>query len=209
VQQDSPDPHRSVKPNVSKPTPKRRLFRVCRRCSSVLILGSMPWFAWSGSVPALPSVSGINFRSGNGQSQWNSGFAKRAGVAQLVEHLICNQRVGGSNPFASSTRRIESGAENGNAFLDRRRRCKDAGPVLCGDPTEVHAPTSRRFSGWGSMRGCGSAPQAIWGSGDRISSLGYGTGSWAQVAEWLMAADCKSAALWSYGGSNPPLCTIV
>ena len=32
-------------------------------------------------------------------------FGKRAGlagVAQLVEHLICNQRVGGSNPFASS-----------------------------------------------------------------------------------------------------------
>ena len=26
-----------------------------------------------------------------------------AGVAQLVEHLICNQRVGGSNPFASSS----------------------------------------------------------------------------------------------------------
>ncbi len=25
-----------------------------------------------------------------------------AGVAQLVEHLICNQRVGGSNPFVSS-----------------------------------------------------------------------------------------------------------
>jgi hypothetical protein len=28
----------------------------------------------------------------------------RAGVAQLVEHLICNQRVGGSIPSASSTR---------------------------------------------------------------------------------------------------------
>ena len=27
-----------------------------------------------------------------------------AGVAQLVEHLICNQRVGGSNPSASSIR---------------------------------------------------------------------------------------------------------
>ncbi len=26
-----------------------------------------------------------------------------AGVAQLVEHLICNQAVGGSNPFASSS----------------------------------------------------------------------------------------------------------
>ena len=31
--------------------------------------------------------------------------------------------------------------------------------------------------------------------------------TWAQVAERLMAADCKSAAPWSYGGSNPPLCT--
>ena len=31
----------------------------------------------------------------------------------------------------------------------------------------------------------------------------------AQVAEWLMAADCKSAALRSYGGSNPPLCTTI
>jgi hypothetical protein len=29
-----------------------------------------------------------------------------AGVAQLVEHLICNQRVGGSNPFASSRKRF-------------------------------------------------------------------------------------------------------
>ena len=29
--------------------------------------------------------------------------AVQAGVAQLVEHLICNQRVGGSNPFVSST----------------------------------------------------------------------------------------------------------
>ena len=27
----------------------------------------------------------------------------RAGVAQLVEHLICNQTVGGSNPLAGST----------------------------------------------------------------------------------------------------------
>ena len=26
----------------------------------------------------------------------------QAGVAQLVEHLICNQRVGGSSPSASS-----------------------------------------------------------------------------------------------------------
>src|SRR5579863_9057284 len=29
-------------------------------------------------------------------------MSKQAGVAQLVEHLICNQRVGGSTPSASS-----------------------------------------------------------------------------------------------------------
>jgi hypothetical protein len=35
-----------------------------------------------------------------------------AGVAQSVEHLICNQRVGGSIPFASS-RSIDSGNRKG------------------------------------------------------------------------------------------------
>ena len=29
------------------------------------------------------------------------------------------------------------------------------------------------------------------------------------MAEWLMAADCKSAALTCYGGSNPSLPTIL
>ena len=32
----------------------------------------------------------------------HSGSSKNAGVAQLVEQLICNQQVIGSNPFASS-----------------------------------------------------------------------------------------------------------
>ena len=36
---------------------------------------------------------------------------------------------------------------------------------------------------------------------------GVGLRRWAQVAEWLMAADCKSAVLWDYEGSNPSLCT--
>src|SRR5580698_4642511 len=36
--------------------------------------------------------------------------ASTAGVAQSVEHLICNQGVGGSNPFASSRKRIQQAA---------------------------------------------------------------------------------------------------
>jgi hypothetical protein len=75
-----------------------------------------------------------------------------AGVAQLVEHLICNQRVGGSNPFASST--IEKGPFS---FEDGKMSFAGvllflAGPVLRGDPTEVHAPNHRTFSGRGLMR---------------------------------------------------------
>ena len=38
--------------------------------------------------------------------------AKFAGVAQLVEQLICNQQVGGSSPSTSSTiLRVLSGLE--------------------------------------------------------------------------------------------------
>ena len=49
-----------------------------------------------------------------------------AGVAQLVEHLICNQRVRGSNPFASSSigsgrqdTRRQSGAAAADRFFQR------------------------------------------------------------------------------------------
>ena len=41
--------------------------------------------------------------------------APLAGVAQLVEHLICNQRVRGSNPFASSRVERVAGARKAGA----------------------------------------------------------------------------------------------
>lgn len=43
----------------------------------------------------LAGIRGIGLREG-------ASFPRVAGVAQSVEHLICNQGVGGSNPFASS-----------------------------------------------------------------------------------------------------------
>ena len=58
-----------------------------------------------------------------------------AGVAQLVEQLICNQQVAGSSPIASS-----SGSENGEmAEWLKAADCKSAGPR----PTKVrilHSP---------------------------------------------------------------------
>src|SRR3984893_2854045 len=42
-----------------------------------------------------------------------------AGVAQLVEHLICNQRVGGSSPFASSSSSQQKRKTDLVVLLDR------------------------------------------------------------------------------------------
>ena len=69
---------------------------VCPAHAAVLILISVPR-TWRELVCPLEfSISGSE--SGD---RFSGSFL--AGVAQLVEHLICNQRVGGSNPFASST----------------------------------------------------------------------------------------------------------
>src|SRR5712671_7304838 len=61
-----------------------------------------------------------------------------AGVAQLVEHLICNQRVRGSNPFASSRKRISGsrGVDSGATGFSKRTpfgtfpACSDLRAVL-------------------------------------------------------------------------------
>src|SRR5208337_1538197 len=66
-----------------------------------------------------------------------------AGVAQPVEHLICNQRVGGSNPFASSSLSADS-RENGRRALvevsgagisNLKSTQPCAGMVVCPRPT--------------------------------------------------------------------------
>jgi hypothetical protein len=115
--------------------------------------------------------------------------AVRAGVAQLVEHLICNQRVGGSSPFASSSpnpgRGICRTRHMPNVWAVRH--CKDA-PVLFvpGHPSPLSPPfrvlpafmAKRRVI---QRRAC---------DGHR-GAMGWNR---AQVAERLMAADCKSAA---------------
>src|ERR1700683_5524847 len=104
-----------------------------------------------------------------------------AGVAQLVEHLICYQRDRGSNPFASS--RIE--------FCGRQRICaarrlreffptalhKEAVPSVCACEQKSCA---HRISILVCLSQC-----RLWREGVRpIIS--------AQVGEWLKPTDCKS-----------------
>jgi len=127
----------------------------------------------------------------------------RAGVAQLVEHLICNQRVGGSNPFASSSKPDCRANSGGNAASQHKvfvginsslPSCESfASPLLAVSPARkacIASDGTVRAGCYGDS-GTGPIPDAMWicgwmGEMDRRSC--------AQVAERLMAADCKSAA---------------
>ena len=113
-----------------------------------------------------------------------------AGVAQLVEHLICNQRVGGSNPFASS---------NVEIVVLRCRRAKLTGENCAGPGKEVY-----NFC-------CTLTVATVWLPAERTGrklninpekpaadkkalSCGAARKSLGQVAERSMAAGCKPAA---------------
>ncbi len=62
---------------------------------------SLPYGTLYNCPGHLAGIRGISLRGG-------ASFPRIAGVAQSVEHLICNQRVGGSNPFASSRDKKEN-----------------------------------------------------------------------------------------------------
>ena len=53
-------------------------------------------------IPPVVTLAIVNLLRDLVGLLWAGSTAVRAGVAQLVEHLICNQTVGGSSPFASS-----------------------------------------------------------------------------------------------------------
>ena len=112
---------------------------------------------------------------------------KFAGVAQLVEHLICNQRVGGSNPFASSRKTVFRKQTEGwrgctrewrNSFnalhqaYFRRRRCR---------AVRVERDSCISFP----------KPAVLRDEGVFAVDVG-GFQFFAQVGEWLKPTDCKS-----------------
>src|ERR1043165_5447828 len=105
-------------------------------------------------MPAwLDTVSSVTYPTCLAQ-KWPS-----ADVAQLAEHLICNQAVASSILAVSSVVGVVT-----------RRRNRSCWSFVIGR-------TNARKSGG--------------------------------VAEWLMAADCKSAGLTPYEGSNPSPTTAV
>ena len=108
--------------NVTRMRRKHQLPAVFPRCSVFIAMLKLRLAAHS----CVAHLRGICFAQGASKG-WSHGCLRSrlrlgqrlvwAGVAQLVEHLICNQRVGGSNPFVSSSysklhfQQIQSGIE--------------------------------------------------------------------------------------------------
>jgi hypothetical protein len=119
-----------------------------------------------------------------------------AGVAQLVEHLICNQRVRGSNPFASSS--IGSGTQSNCAVQSAQQIFPRA---LHKEFFQMWCFARQVFSRAWCLRVLGTArchttsAQSASPGEARRSLMGMTAGSafFAQVGEWLKPADCKSA----------------
>ena len=103
-----------------------------------------------------------------------------AGVAQLVEHLICNQRVGGSIPSASSTRKFCGGARRSESCSQKSTGwCLLTRVRLVFSVVTQKLFSEHRLSFAGAFTGCISCVP------DEFSG---------RVGEWLKPADCKSAA---------------
>ena len=104
------------------------------------------------------------------------GSCSQAGVAQLVEHLICNQRVGGSNPSASSTQSghpVHVGAPN----------------AVCGSVL-ARGELNKRLDRWLSgQKHRAVNPSPLGATEVRIlpcPPLGFGSiGFWADVAQMV------------------------
>ena len=137
-------------------------------------------------------LTGGSFKLSSGtQAVW-------AGVAQLVEHLICNQRVGGSNPFVSSifassisvSRRSSLQAFHRAVVWFRgieRRIWLYCLPSWHSDLRSLlQGRLTRSILSWNQGAGLRGWAEGCT-KGRRQQS--------AQVAERLMAADCKSATL--------------
>ncbi len=104
-------------------------------------------------------------------------FARDAGIAQLVEQLICNQQVGGSSPSTSS---------NPRPPMPRP-------PQLSKPPQLSRLPMPRTplMPKRPQMPGLPAVA-------DRANTTEYGG-----IPEWPKGADCKSVVT-DFGGSNPP-----
>ena len=136
-----------------------------------------------------------------------------AGVAQSVEHLICNQRVGGSNPFASSRNELgsEHKARNVRQVADSVVAAQQVFPkrtpfgtfpassILRGSWARPWFPCIAKLSLWKLVlccvlsAGCEVAPASFRrGLRDEALNRQPRPKGFAQVGEWLKPTDCKS-----------------
>jgi hypothetical protein len=136
-----------------------------------------------------------------------------AGVAQLVEHLICNEAVGGSSPFASSIALprpktfLATPLSGPGAFFapaDARTSSSGTGPSAT-DRREIEARLVHPMGDRNSPRALGDDACVQEGMRGEVSPLDGFTGGGrigyvpavgrGEVPERPKGADCKSAGL--------------
>jgi hypothetical protein len=118
-----------------------------------------------------------------------------AGVAQLVEHLICNQRVGGSIPSASSTRNFAGGVRRSESSKLKIRGWCLLTRVLFVFSVEAETLLWKLLSGH-VVSVPGVSPGCAWCVPNDFAGYGFCVLDEfsGRVGEWLKPADCKSAA---------------
>jgi hypothetical protein len=118
-----------------------------------------------------------------------------AGVAQLVEHLICNQRVGGSIPSASSTRIFAGGVRRSESSQSNVTGWCLLTRVRFVFPLVAQRVFWKLFSGH-VVSVLRVFPGCAWRVREEFSGYGFCVPDEfsGRVGEWLKPADCKSAA---------------
>jgi hypothetical protein len=118
-----------------------------------------------------------------------------AGVAQLVEHLICNQRVGGSIPSASSTRNFAGGVRRSESWKSKIRGWCLLTRVLFVFSLVAETVLWKLLSGH-IVSVPRDSPGCAWCVPNDFAGYGFCVPDEfsGRVGEWLKPADCKSAA---------------
>ena len=124
-------------------------------------------------VPCVSRRARLSYQSG----KISKNQRRPADVAQLVEQRFCKPQVKGSSPFVSSRCRREACAPTVTGGLTHPALQETRGALSVGATRRVRLGESLGGNGTEALRG--------------------------GVPEWPKGADCKSAALTRYEGSNP------
>ena len=126
-----------------------------------------------------------------------------AGLAQLVEQLICNQQVAGSSPIASFLLRSASLEQNQAILLSLQDSVVIGFGLQKGSIVTGSAISKKWVNGRFAQISLAFETRLL----ERTKVDGFGRSTHrGEIPKWPTGADCKSAG-YAFAGSNPALST--